>query len=550
MNPSHLRTQAICAALLLLTAVNADAHFPWLTIDASRHPVLFFGEDVTDRTYHLPESLSEYPLAHVTADGKRQPLKMLPIDTDDLIGLRSTTSVPTLGSIIGSQTYGLMRGSKLVYYTQHLLSDDTSKWSTDAIDGLDLQASVSPHDDGIRVVVRWQGKPLPKVDVKLYCDDGHEEGAATTDDQGAVIFVAKQLEAGMNALRVGFTDKQDEGKFDGEVYQGAANYLTVTFPWQPKSKDAPAAADQVSVSASKMADLPDELTSFGGAIAAGKLYVYGGHTGTAHSYSTAEQSNRLWALDLQQPSQWKELASGPRMQGLAMVAHGGKLIRIGGFTAMNAEGEDHDLHSQSTVSQFDPATNQWSDLASLPEPRSSHGAALLGDQVYVAGGWAMGDAQENQWHQTAWRLDLSSKPAVWQPIAAQPFQRRAVSVTAHDGKIYVVGGMRREGGPSTKTDIYDPQTDSWSEGPSLIGKPMTGFGNAAYSLAGQLYCSTIDGSIQRLRSDGSAWEIVGQCDPGRFFHCMLPIGERALIMIGGANMSIGKFTDVARIDIK
>ncbi|QDV70505.1 N-acetylneuraminate epimerase precursor [Rosistilla carotiformis] len=550
MNINLSRLLQLSFALLVMMSSQATAHFPWLAIDDDRHPILYFGEDVTDRQYHLPESLAEYPLAHLDADGKRTALSMQPIDNDDLIGLRAEAAVPASGSIVGSQTYGLMRGSKLVYYTQQLLDTDPAKWAKTAPAGIDLAASLIPQEDGIRVAVTFKGKPLPEVDVKLYCDDGDEEGSATTDDQGAVVFTAKQLESGYNALRVGFTDKQETGKWKDEAFEGAAHYLTVAFPWQLEKQAAPAAKDQVSVSPTKMADLPEELTSFGGAIAGGKLYVYGGHTGSAHSYSTAEQSNRLWALDLEQPSEWKKLPAGPRMQGLGLVAHGDKLIRVGGFTAMNAEGEDHDLQSQSTVSQFDTATNQWTDLAPLPEPRSSLGAAILGDVVYVASGWAMGDAEENVWHQTAWKMDLSKSPATWQPIATPPFQRRAVSVSAHDGKIYVIGGMGHEGKPSTRTDIYDPKTDTWTEGPQLIGKPMTGFGNAAYSQAGQLYVTAIDGTIQRLRSDGTQWEIVGKCDPGRFFHVMLPLGDRSLILVGGANMSIGKFTDIERIDIK
>jgi N-acetylneuraminic acid mutarotase len=85
--------------------------------------------------------------------------------------------------------------------------------------------------------------------------------------------------------------------------------------------------------------------------------------------------------------QWQPLAGGPRLQGLALVAYGDRLIRIGGFTAANALGEDHDLRSQTDVASFDPATGQWTSMASLPESRSSLDAAVIGDTVYVVGGW-------------------------------------------------------------------------------------------------------------------------------------------------------------------
>ena len=63
--------------------------------------------------------------------------------------------------------------------------------------------------------------------------------------------------------------------------------------------------------------------------------------------------------------------------GLAMVAHQDQLILLGGFTAMNKPGEDHDLRSQTAVRAFDTSTQEWSELPTLPAGRSSHDAAIL-----------------------------------------------------------------------------------------------------------------------------------------------------------------------------
>src|SRR5690606_6861170 len=119
-----------------------------------------------------------------------------------------------------------------------------------------------------------------------------------------------------------------------------------------------------------------------------------------------EQSKELTRLDLKQ-GKWETLAEGPPLQGLAMVAHDGKLYRVGGFTAKNDEGEDHDLWSQDSFASFDLQEGKWQDLPSLPEPRSSHDAAVVGDTLYVAGGWSMQGGDEAHWHTTAWKLDLT-----------------------------------------------------------------------------------------------------------------------------------------------
>jgi N-acetylneuraminic acid mutarotase len=314
------------------------------------------------------------------------------------------------------------------------------------------------------------------------------------------------------------------------------------------TKTKPHSSPKVQVKTTDLPELPLELTSFGGAVANGTLFIYGGHSGTAHSYSTAEQSNEFWSLDLNAPKQWKQLPSGPRLQGLVMLPHKDSVVRIGGFTARNAEGEEHDLHSQQTVSRFDVAKNHWVDLAPLPEPRSSLSAAISGDQIFVIGGWALkGEATE--WHGTAWKLNLADPNAVWQPLAKPPFKRRALFATAHDGKIHVIGGMNSNGGPTTRTDVYDPASDSWSQGPNLEGKPLTGFGSAAHSLGGHLYVSTIDGNVQRLNESEKNWEVVSEYDPARFFHVMVPWTDTKMLLVGGANMSVGKFTDLDSVEI-
>ncbi len=295
--------------------------------------------------------------------------------------------------------------------------------------------------------------------------------------------------------------------------------------------------------------IPEMVTSFGAAVLGDALYLYGGHKGGAHAYSKSAQAKTLQRLDLKQPKAWVPVAEGPGLQGLAMVAHGGKLYRLGGFSARNAEGEDHDLWSQANVACFDPATKKWTEMSPLPEPRSSFDAAVLGDKIYVVGGWKMAGDAESVWHKTAHVLDLSAANPAWEPLPEPPFQRRALSVAVHDGKVYAIGGMQEKGGPTTRVDIFDPATGKWSQGPNLQGKPMDGFGSSSFATGGRLYASTYSGKLQRLSTDGTAWEVVTELERARFFHRMLPLSDAELVSIGGASMSVGKFEEVDVIDL-
>lgn len=318
-------------------------------------------------------------------------------------------------------------------------------------------------------------------------------------------------------------------------------------------KDRPPVVDEsagVRVETTSLPELPEDLTSLGAATAGGKVYVYGGHTGDAHSYAAGDQSDRFYRLDLSAGDQavWESLPGGPALQGLALVAVADDVVRIGGFTAKNAPGQPQDLHSQTSVALFDTDGEVWRDLPSLPAGRSSIDAAVMDQTVYVFGGWTLaGSPDDAVWHDTALAMDLSDPSPQWKTIAPPPFRRRAISAAAFDAKLYVVGGMTSEGEISSRVDCYDPGTDRWSVAAALPGGGMAGFGTASMAADGFLYTNTLDGFVHRLPASGDAWQTVAKVDPARFFHRIVPGGGGDLLIIGGANMQRGKFTEVERI---
>jgi N-acetylneuraminic acid mutarotase len=358
----------------------------------------------------------------------------------------------------------------------------------------------------------------------------------TTGEKG--IFRCPLAEPGLYSLRARHVDKTS-GEQDGKAYTEIRHYSTLAMPYTPA---------QLSTVAHSWPKLPRGTTSFGGAVSDDDLYVYGGHYGEAHHYSKEGQSGDFARLSLNSSSEWEPLPGGPKLTGLAMVPYKGKLYRVGGFTATNAESEKENLVSQADFARFDPKSKIWTSLEPLPEGRSSHDAAVVGDTLYVVGGWHM-DKGETRWHDTALSVDLSKEPLVWKPIAKPPFHRRALALAAHNGKLHVIGGMQEEGGPTTRTAVYDPASDKWSEGPALLGGSMDGFGSSAFACNGKLFATTMSGAIQQLSADGSQWEFVGSLDNPRFFHRLLPWRERDLVIVGGAHMAVGKIDTLERITV-
>ena len=224
-------------------------------------------------------------------------------------------------------------------------------------------------------------------------------------------------------------------------------------------------------------------------------------------------------------------------------------IRLGGFDARNSVDEEQDLWTVADCASYDPATEKWTELPPMPEPRSSFDATAIGDMIYVVGGWKMQGDKDAEWLDSAYSLDLSASEPQWRALPQAPFQRRALSVGYQQNKLYAIGGMQPDGKVSLAVATFDPATNQWGEGPSLSGEAMEGFGSACCHAQGRLYVSTSSGKLLRLNADGSAWESVGQLSAGRFFHRLLPAGNGRLIAIGGASMQTGKFKSVEGIAI-
>lgn len=539
-----MRYFLLSLTLLLALPAVSQAHFIWLLTgsgeDAGRVQVLF-GEAAEPDD---PELLNLISKAQAWSAGKWGKPEKLTLKKGEEALEGTLSEKARQNTVILKHTYGVFtRGESsflLNYYAKSYPYALPGTWNA-VDDDKRLPLEIVPTREGNDTILQltWNGKPSANSEIVIVGPGIKDKLEGTTDEAGN--FHCKLPASGVYSIR-GKVTEDKTGTHDGKDYESIRHYTTLTL------RNTPSVLHSVK---HDLPDLPEGITSFGGAIIDDTFYAYGGNYGSAHEYFNEGQSNDLWSLNLARGSEWKKVSTGPRLQGLAMVAHNGLLYRVGGFTAMNKEGDDQDLQSQSSVAQFNPKIGAWKELPQLPEPRSSHDAAILGGTLYVAGGWNMpGAGKDKVWHKTAWTLDLSKDDSQWQAIAAPPFQRRALSLAAWNGKMYCIGGMKMEGGPTTQANVYDPATNSWSPAPSMIGTAMDGFGTSAFACAGDLYVSTISGSLQRLTNDKDKWEFVSQFDHPRFFHRMLPWKSSSLVSVGGGNMSIGKVMEVDLIAVK
>lgn len=140
----------------------------------------------------------------------------------------------------------------------------------------------------------------------------------------------------------------------------------------------------------------------------------------------------------------------------------------------------------STVEVFDPATNAWSTVASLPEAVTNATAFSVG------------------------------------------------------GMIYVVGGVDSAGSPVSVTQVYDPATNSWSTGPAypLADSGLASASNGTLGFAfGGTGASGVLGSNYLFSPSAYCWSTEPMCGSVAF----LPTARTALASayLGGEAYSIG-----------
>jgi len=286
----------------------------------------------------------------------------------------------------------------------------------------------------------------------------------------------------------------------------------------------------LSRSGSLLAPLPTAVTSFGIAHVANSAYVLGGYHGTPHAYSREGQSDQILRLNLKTGDRWEVVGTMKRaLQGLAAVAYNERICQFGGTHASNSKNEPTDMRSVDTARCFDTKTKTWSELPPLPEPRSSHDATLIGDTVYVAGGWNLKGSPKNaEWSTEVLSLDLSTPEAEWTKHAA-PAQIRAVGVGAAGDYLVIAGGLSPRGAPSSEVHLFNLRTKEWLKGPDF---PSDAFGLAVVGQRDKIFASARDGMMRTFSPGDTKWTELRPLALPRFFHQLLPTNE-GLLVVGG-----------------
>jgi large repetitive protein len=165
------------------------------------------------------------------------------------------------------------------------------------------------------------------------------------------------------------------------------------------------------------------------------------------------------------------------------TTHGGFLYVIGG---------DNSAGVLSDLQRYDPVTDTWTTLTSMPTARAGAAAAVIDDGIFVIGGRqsTSGPCSGGPYLGTVEKYDIDAD--TWSTVAPLPNPRSDLAAVAHGGKIFVFGGCTgTTSAPSVtnEVDMYDPQTNTWTTGLASMPTPRASLvaghsGNQVYAIGG------------------------------------------------------------------
>ncbi|MBI6545710.1 MAG: hypothetical protein HY692_02890 [Cyanobacteria bacterium NC_groundwater_1444_Ag_S-0.65um_54_12] len=215
-----------------------------------------------------------------------------------------------------------------------------------------------------------------------------------------------------------------------------------------------------------LTDLLTPRTAVGVASDQDQLYVLGGVSrrvpsrGLAYVFVTFDLLEVLSG----QTSQWSRKANMPTARGsLGTAFLAGKLYAAGGFlylgnsatdpvlgTTNGVSAESARMEPLATLEAYDPKTDTWTSLASMPTPRRSLALVASAGRLWALGGVAadgrvLATVESYDPLMNTWR----SEPPMLQARAL------LAAVRLTDGSILAIGGLGSDGRPLRNVDAFN-----------------------------------------------------------------------------------------------
>ena len=223
----------------------------------------------------------------------------------------------------------------------------------------------------------------------------------------------------------------------------------------------------------------------------------------------------------------------PMSEHTATLLPDGRVVAIGTF---------HSSHVMPRVAIYDPATQSWSQGATLllyggnvARERIGHIATLLPNGRILMAGGAGSTAPEN----TADLYDPATNQ--WLPAPSMTKDRlNATAARLPDDRVLVVGG-RNLGGLTGSAEFYNPTTNTWSAAPGLAiprsEHTMTTLTDGKLLVAGGLFeFPSVSATTAELYDPmTNTWSSAGSIAADRYWHTATLLADGRVLIAGGVS---------------
>src|SRR5574337_51902 len=148
---------------------------------------------------------------------------------------------------------------------------------------------------------------------------------------------------------------------------------------------------------------------------------------------------------------------------VAAAAVDGKIYVVGGFEKPSV-GNVMNFGITPSVEMYDPVTDRWASTAPMPVGLHHVGIGVAGGRLYVIGGYRKSGL--SVWNPVATVYAYDPATDRWTENASMPTARGALSVAEHEGKLYAIGGYDRKAN-NAQVEVYDPILNTWTTRASL-----------------------------------------------------------------------------------
>lgn len=233
---------------------------------------------------------------------------------------------------------------------------------------------------------------------------------------------------------------------------------------------------------------------------------------------------------------WKTLEPAilPRVEAAAEVIDG-RIYQTAGF---------NDNIPSTAVERYDIATGRWDLVAPMPVSINHTAAAVHDGKLYLVGGYMGDPATFMRGDGLAVAIFLEYDPATdrWRELPPPPTKRGAVAADVIGDELFVAGGWNTTQGDLSVLEIYDFRTGRWRRGPDMQFARNHVVGTAAggkfYAVGGHVdlfITSAVFKYVERYDPARDVWERVADMNEGRSGSGAVTVGDR-VVVYGGENV--------------